>query len=263
MKIPYCTCDQQSKEIFSTGLLIFGFTWRTALSAAIVTFSVLEPFRLIPLVVLALLWTLWGWQKFEFKRQALFLGHDEKCAKRYSALAASAAFQGYNPEYGKLRGYKSAIKTTAEQLLGKKRAKKTHRRLTALGWAALAIVITLLTYDGLTRQRNGLPNEYAKYSPGISEAMWSAVILPMLALLIYLRLQKKIQNKTLLVATISVGTALVWLTFVYAVSWYARMDFWTNVGGSIFLLAVVAGVVSAVVVLDNYWRGRKKRHRRS
>lgn len=262
MKIPYCTCEKHSKEIFSTGFLIFGITVHILVGGAIILLLFSEPLNLVPLLAVAILWTMWGWNKLEYRRQALFLQHSQKCAQRYSTLAAFATFGGSGPEYGKLTGYKSLARAIAEKLFGESKAKRLFSAMAALGATTIVVLIAATTYDGLTRQRNGLPNHYSKYSPGISESTWSAILLPALALLVYFHFEKRTNRKKLLAFSIAAGTVPVWLGLTYTISWYARMDFWTNVGGAILILCVAIAIVFVLMVLENLWRKRKRKTRR-
>lgn len=143
MKIPYCICEKRSKEVFSNGFIIFGLVVYPLL--VVFVFFGGGPILLLLTVFLCIQG---AWAKLEFKRQALFLGHNFKCASRYSTLAAVAAFRGYNPEYGKLTGYRSAIRTKVEQLLGKRRTKHVYRAVAIAGGLVLISLIILSTYNG-------------------------------------------------------------------------------------------------------------------
>lgn len=263
MEVPYCVCEKHSKELFSNGFLIFGVVMYPLFVIGLLG-SLLFGLHPIFFLLLAFVCIQWAWSRLEFKRQALFLSHSAKCASRYATLAAFTTFQGHVPEYGKLTGYKSALKTKAEQLLGKRKTRQAYRASAIVSGLALAAILILLSYDSLTRARNGLPERgsWGRYAPVVSEAILMSVGLSLVAFLLYMYLARWIKNTVALIFTIVAGILLVWVALVYALSQYARLNFWMNLKEASIVLAVVLVflLLSLFIEKRGLRQKRKKKH---
>lgn len=264
MKIPYCTCDNQSKEVFHNGFLFIGLFVNIVLAIAITYLVVLENDYLLAFLP-ALLWVLVLYYRLEYKRQALHLGHSPACARRYANVAALATVRGYDPEYSKLKGYKSSYWELAERRLGKRKAKKFIHGLAVLGLSVLFGGIILMSYIDLTSVRNGTFVEYARYSPIVTEAFLLAMGLGVLSLLVYAHFDKNNRHRKRLAGIIAVGYFMMWTVIIYFLSLYARVDFKTKLIESIFVIAAPIGIVVLLSKLSDKWyeRKRKKRRRKS
>ncbi len=149
MKIPYCTCKQHSPEIFNNAALAIGIFLLTILVPFLIILGVIaDDVTVSPGLLLgAVLVLLWLWQRHEYKRQALYLGHSKDCARRYALLAATSTVRGYDPRYRSgLKTYKSSLRSFLIRKFGKRKV----RMLVIGGWTFVAAAMMMVSLFFLT-----------------------------------------------------------------------------------------------------------------
>jgi len=261
MKIRYCTCEKDSKEIFSHGFLLTGVIVYPIFEIGLLTMTIWD-FDVFLFALLAFLTIQWLWLWIEFGRQARFLGHSRECARRYAILATLATCQGYSPEYGKLRGYKSAIKVKTEQILGKRKSNRLHRVAAVFGTMTLVALICWQSYDSLAMSRRGITDSMPRYTPVLTEAVWLAIFLPIGCLLAYEHLRAWIKSTIALKVMLTMCAVLLWLGSIFVLSKYARVDFWSNTRDASLIVGIVLVVGILMVFAEDVWRKHQKKKRR-
>ncbi len=89
-----------------------------------------------------------------------------------------------------------------------------------------------------------------------------AAVLPILAFFVYEYLKRRIKNTVVLIAIITAGMLLAWITLVYAFSQYARLNFWVNVRDAVLILAAVSGFLFFITFIEKTGFSKKRKKRR-
>ena len=93
-------------------------------------------------------------------------------------------------------------------------------------FVCLAVLLALMSYDGLTRERNGLDGSAIRYVPVFSEALWTAMLAIFVIFTLWISTKKQSYVVRWLVRIASLAIiCLVWFGFLYGLSWYAKKNF--------------------------------------
>jgi hypothetical protein len=141
MIVQYCTCVKEAKDVFNSGLFISGIIVNSLtifMAIALIGFEHIGGIFLTAWMALFFLYSY-----VDYKRQALYLKHTEKCAVRYAKIATFVSFRGYCPEYGYLSNYIGIPQAIFRHMFGVRKGNRIYRRASKVGWALLVVFILL------------------------------------------------------------------------------------------------------------------------